>query len=290
MARYTGNDRVLSVRVDTHTANTLDIGTGASGVRYTEDVVGGTVPRVAHVNPGVANAALAVSVSGEDITVTLGNGATAGTINSTAAQVRDAINAHAGASAVVTAGLVGDGTGLAVAQAMTALSGSVPTTEYIEAEFQTSMEISGENESIDSSHKGSNHAESFAGQASDSLSFECYDDDDETVARAQAQLKRARKLRELVHVREEQKAYDANGNVTGLTPLFENRGRITSLSTSKNLNEMATFSVDMELQDFWQPVAAAASAAVQSSSVPQGESQEEAVVQSQGRQKKASAA
>ena len=284
MGRYTGNDRVLSVRVNTVTPNTLTIGTGNSGVTYTEDIVGGTTPRVAHINPSVANAALAVSVTGEDITVTLGNGATAGTINSTAAQVRDAINAHAGASAIVTASLPGDGSGLAVAQAMTALAGSVPTTEYIEAEFQTSMEISGENESIDSSHKGSNHAESFAGQASDSLSFECYDDDAPAAARAQARLKQARALRELVYVREEQKTYDANGNVTGLTPLFENRGRITSLSTSKNLNEMATFSVDMELQDFWQPVAGGAVAALQSFSVPQGESNEEAA--SQGRRQK----
>ncbi len=109
---------------------TLSIGTGTSGVTYTADQrgTGGNSIRVAHVNPNVANAALSVSVSGNDITVTLGNTATAGTISSTAAQVRDAVNAHAGASALVNAGLTGDGTGTAVAQAMTALSGGTNGT------------------------------------------------------------------------------------------------------------------------------------------------------------------
>lgn len=103
----------------------LDIGTGAAGVRYTAKTkgTGGNSIRVAHVNPNVANTPLSVAVSGNDITVTLANGATAGTITSTAAQVRDAVNAHAAAAALVSASLVGDGTGTAVAQAITALLG-----------------------------------------------------------------------------------------------------------------------------------------------------------------------
>lgn len=282
MARYIGNDRVLTVQVSTTTPNTLTIGAGAAGVRYTEKTVGGTVPSVAHAAAATANAPTSVAVSGDQITVTLGTGATGGTPNATAQQVVDAVNAHAGASALVTASNVGDGTGTAVAAAMAPLAGGGATvTEFVEAEFQTSLEISGENESIDSSHKGTNHAESFAGQASDSLSFECYEDDDELVAVAQAQLKRARALRALVTVREEKKSYDAQGNVTALVPLIQNFGRITSLSTSKNLNEMATFSVEMELQDFWQPVAQGASAGVLSAAVEPNETNEVAANQGQ---------
>jgi hypothetical protein len=107
---------------------TLTIGTGESGVKYDATALGsgGNDVRVAHVNPGTANATLSVSVAGNDITVSMAtDGAATPAITSTAAQVRDAVNAHAGASALVVASFPGaaTGTGLAVAQAMTALSG-----------------------------------------------------------------------------------------------------------------------------------------------------------------------
>jgi hypothetical protein len=109
-------------------AATLSVGTGAAGVTYTADATGtgGNSIRVAHINPGAA-AALSVVVSGNDITVTLAHSGTA--LTSTAAQVRDAVNAHAGAAALVNAGLTGDGTGVAVAQAMTALAGGTDGTK-----------------------------------------------------------------------------------------------------------------------------------------------------------------
>jgi hypothetical protein len=106
---------------------TLSIGTGAAGVTYTSDArgVGGNDIRAAQVNPGVSSP-LSVSVSGNDISVSLAHNGTA--LTSTAAQVRDAVNAHPGAAALVNAGLTGDGTGVAVAQAMTNLSGGTQGT------------------------------------------------------------------------------------------------------------------------------------------------------------------
>lgn len=110
------------------TAATLAIGTGTAGVTYTADNkgTGGNAIRVAHVNPGAASP-LSLVVSGNDITVTLAHSGTA--LTSTAAQVRDFVNGHAGASPLVNAGLTGDGTGLAIAQALTNLSGGTNGTK-----------------------------------------------------------------------------------------------------------------------------------------------------------------
>lgn len=110
-------------------AAALTVGAGNAAVSYAakQKGTGGNGIRIAYVNPGVANTPLSVAVAPNtrDITVTLANGATAGTITSTAAQVRDAVNASLAASALVAAALpaTSDGTGLAAAFAMTALSG-----------------------------------------------------------------------------------------------------------------------------------------------------------------------
>lgn len=111
-------------------AASLTIGTGSSGVTYTAQQTGtaSNSVRVAHIAPSTANAALSVTVSSNDITVNLATGATAGTVTSTAAQVRDAVNASATASVLVAASLPGDGTGIAVAAAMAALTGGSGTT------------------------------------------------------------------------------------------------------------------------------------------------------------------
>src|SRR5215210_5051347 len=53
-------------------------------------------------NPGIPNAPLSVTVTGNDIVVSLGTNATGG-LSSTGAQVVDAINSHAGASQLVVA-------------------------------------------------------------------------------------------------------------------------------------------------------------------------------------------
>lgn len=85
---------------------------------------GGNAIRVAYTDPAAASAALAVSVAGNDITVALATDA-AGAITSTALQVRDAVNAHAGASGLVTASLPGTttGAGVVAAVALTNLAG-----------------------------------------------------------------------------------------------------------------------------------------------------------------------
>lgn len=90
---------------------------------------GGNAVTVAYIDPPGNNAALAVSVTGNAISVSLAtDGASA--VTSTAAQVRDAINAHVDASRlVVAANAAGnDGTGVVTALAATALTGGVGYT------------------------------------------------------------------------------------------------------------------------------------------------------------------
>lgn len=97
----------------------------------------GNSVRITYTNPNVASAALAVTVSGSDITVSLGNTATAGTISSTAAQVRDAVNGHAAASALVDAANApgNDGTGVVTAMPLTALTGG--TSRFVGRPFRS---------------------------------------------------------------------------------------------------------------------------------------------------------
>jgi hypothetical protein len=79
---------------------------------------------VAYVDPAANNAALAVSTVGNAISVSLATGG-GGAITSTAAQVRDAVNADSAASALVFAAnaAANDGTGVVTAMAATALAG-----------------------------------------------------------------------------------------------------------------------------------------------------------------------
>jgi hypothetical protein len=165
-----GNYVTIRVKTADAVAASRDIGAGAAGVRYVEDTAGGAAPGIAHINPGVANAALDVSVVGDDITVTLGNTATAGTISSTAAQVRDAVNADPDASALVTASLLGDGTGTAVAAAMADLTGGSDAV-YTELYGERDHSRSDEREGIDASHKGAEHAITIPGRRSGSISL-----------------------------------------------------------------------------------------------------------------------
>ena len=76
---------------------------------------GGNDIQAEFLNPGAANSPLSVSVSGSRITVNLATDAT-GALASTAAQVRDAINANPAASALVTAYTWNNGTGAGIVQ------------------------------------------------------------------------------------------------------------------------------------------------------------------------------
>jgi hypothetical protein len=79
---------------------------------------------VRYVSPGTNNAALAVVVSGRDITVNLATNGSA-VITSTAALVKAAVEASAAAAALVTVAhkAGNDGTGVVTALSLTALSG-----------------------------------------------------------------------------------------------------------------------------------------------------------------------
>lgn len=111
---------------------TLAIGSGDSRFSVTSKTagVGGNSTSIALVVPATTNAALSVAVSGSAITVNLATGATASVSTSTANQVIAAINAHAGASLLVRAGLSGGskGTGVVAAQASTPLAGGTAGT------------------------------------------------------------------------------------------------------------------------------------------------------------------
>lgn len=92
---------------------------------YTAVIAGtaGNGIRIRYVNAG-ATQALAVSKSGDDITVNLATDGSS-VITSTAAQVRDAVNQHPPTAGIVRAAnaAANDGTGLVTALAFTALSG-----------------------------------------------------------------------------------------------------------------------------------------------------------------------
>ncbi len=107
---------------------TLIVGAGTAAYAVTADArgPGGNSIRIRHVNPGANNAALAVSVSGNDITVSLATDGV-GALTSTGAQIVAAINAHAGASALVNAS-TSDGSGVAAAMAFTNLAGGTTGT------------------------------------------------------------------------------------------------------------------------------------------------------------------
>ena len=72
--------------------------------------LGGNMITAEFKNPGVASSPLSVAVTGNDIVVNLATGAD-GALTSTAAQVRDAINANPAASALVTAHTVAGNAG-----------------------------------------------------------------------------------------------------------------------------------------------------------------------------------
>lgn len=112
----------------TITANTA--GTDGNSIRY------------AHVVPSTANAALSVAVSGNDITVNVATGATAGTATSTASEVVAEVNGLVAAAALVTASLPtgSDGTGVVSASAMAALTGGAAGTTPIAVKAERTLE------------------------------------------------------------------------------------------------------------------------------------------------------
>ncbi|SDK67646.1 Phage tail sheath protein [Billgrantia gudaonensis] len=103
---------------------TVEFAAANSGVTYTAANTGtdGNAIRVRYLDPGSTSATLAVTVSGNDITVTLATDAE-GEIVSTAAEVATAVNGEADAAALVSAAEAGSGAGVVAATGWQRLSG-----------------------------------------------------------------------------------------------------------------------------------------------------------------------
>ena len=112
-------------------ALTVDSANALSDVTLTAGTAGvaGNGISVQFADPGGANQALSVSVSGSAITVNLATDA-GSAITSTAAQVAAAINAHAAAAALVSAAAEGAGTGVVASAAETNLTGGLDADTY----------------------------------------------------------------------------------------------------------------------------------------------------------------
>ncbi len=114
-------------------AATATVGAGAAAIAITAARAGapGNAVSVALVDPGANDAALAVAVAGQAITVSLAT-SNAGAVTSTAAEVVDAINGSADAAALATAGLAPDGAPATVVAAVAAthLAGGAEQTAY----------------------------------------------------------------------------------------------------------------------------------------------------------------
>lgn len=114
---------VISPPADVQATVTINMTNALADLTYTAVAHGteGNDIAVTHVDPGGVTAALAVSVTGKDITVSLARAASA--ITSTAAEVKAAVNAHPAASALVTCEDEGAGTGIVNAVVHTHLAG-----------------------------------------------------------------------------------------------------------------------------------------------------------------------
>ena len=106
-----------------------------NGLTFTAKTYGaaGNSINIRYTDPAANDAALSVSVAGPAITVSLATGG-AGAITSTAAQVKDAVDASAAASALVSvavmtsdSGVADDGSGVVTAMAATSLASGAGT-------------------------------------------------------------------------------------------------------------------------------------------------------------------
>ena len=111
---------------------TVDMTNANADLTYTAKAYGtdGNSITITHVDPSGNDKPLEVTVSGKDITVSLKTGS-GGAIESTAAEVKAAVDAHAEASALVAVGAEGTGAGVVNAKAKETLTGGVNVTEGI---------------------------------------------------------------------------------------------------------------------------------------------------------------
>lgn len=118
-------------RVVSQTATlTVDCTNANADLKFTSKLSGhlGNTTSVEYVDPAAVSSPLSVSVVGNAISVSLETDAS-GAIISTATQVKAAVEANGGASALVSVALVGDGTGVVEAKAAAFLRGGTTTAK-----------------------------------------------------------------------------------------------------------------------------------------------------------------
>lgn len=93
--------------------------------------VSGNSITLTYVNPGTASQPLGISVTGSDITVNLATNSSS-VVNSTATQIKSAIESNSAANALVYATLLGNGSGTAAAFTETSLAGGEDPDRYFE--------------------------------------------------------------------------------------------------------------------------------------------------------------
>lgn len=108
---------------------TLTVGSGDSGFILTADLAGpdGNLISFGALDPNVSNAPLSVSLAGTEISLGLATDVN-GAVVTTAAQAVAALNAAPSTSFLVTASLIGNGTGIVAPFSRTNLSGGEVTT------------------------------------------------------------------------------------------------------------------------------------------------------------------
>lgn len=251
---YDGAEVLLYVNMAEAIAAATTRGTGNAGLTVTADEVGpnGNTISFAITLPTGNNLPLTVSVVDRAVSVALATSGT-GTAASTAAAVRDAINAHPAAKLLVDAKLpaTSDGTGMMAASASAALTGGAAAgaANYQPVARQQGLDLDDSMDEIDANSKGDRFSLTIPGRQSGSFDLDMlqtWEDD------TQHRLDRAYQRREEVKAR-----YIIPMSVTGGTAstIKEARCRITSFGRSFPDSDVAAFSASFSLQENWQTVA-----------------------------------
>jgi hypothetical protein len=251
---YDGAEVLLYVNMAEAVAASTTRGTTNSAFTVTADELGtaGNDITFAVTVPSGTSLPLTVTVNNRAISVASGTSG-AGAANSTAAQVRDAINAHPAARLLVTASLpaTSDGTGTVAASAAAALTGGAAAgaADYQPVARQQGLDLDDSMDEIDANSKGDRFSLTIPGRQSGSFDLDMLQTwEDQT----QHRLRRAYQRREEVVAR-----YIIPASVTGSTQIVEEaRCRITSFGRSYPDSDVATFSASFSLQENWRDLAA----------------------------------
>lgn len=250
-----GNDAALWVNTSIPTAADLDVGAADAGVNYAAKTPGtvGNLITITHTAQAGANAPTEVNVDGNDITVLLETGGVAGTETATAAEVVQAVNEDPAASMLVVASAIGDGTGTAVEQVETALSGgaAAPAANYEMIALQRGLSHELTREMIDASHKGSDFAKSRPGRKSGTLSLEALEPDPDYGGAIATH----RALRYSFDTGQEVICELRKRGTSGATTREAAPALIGTMSSEYPDNDVSTLAIELTLQEAFREVA-----------------------------------